>query len=590
MQQLSSEDKIQLLYKQIKDNNVGAYIIPREDEFNNEEVLLKDERLKWLTNFNGSAGLCIVSQDKSAVFVDGRYTIQANKQVDSNLYEVIDLSVDNIICWLKENCKDKTIGFDPFLLKAKFVNSLEKKNINLLPIDNNLIDNIWQYESKTQKSDIFLLEKKYTGKTSQEKIKQVAQELQKNKTSFLINTDPACTSWLFNIRANDLKNTPFVLGYSIVYADGKCVLYLDNQGLSQEAKNSLKDIQIKDKSCLIEDVKHSISTSNNKNVYVDYNNCSYAIYNIIKSSGAKIKDYVNPIILFKAQKNITEQNGMKEAHIQDGLAMVEFLYWLDQQDFKTKKLTELDLADKVDSIRLKNPKCVSLSFDTISAFGASASSPHYKADKDNFATLQEGNVLLLDSGGQYLSGTTDLTRTVAIGKVDSKIINISTLVLKGHIAVASCKFPNNTNGIQIDSLARVALWKEGLNYSHGTGHGVGSFLSVHEGNVSISPAYSKDRLIKEGNVLSNEPGYYEKNVWGVRIENLVLATKYNEDFLQFENLTLCPIDKNLINVDMLNKEEKDYINDYHKLVYKKLSLYIKEEEILKWLANATSPI
>ncbi len=578
-------EKIRSLLKELSKIGGDVYILPSTDEFLNEYTPHYNKRLQWLTNFTGSNGFAIISKFHSVLFTDGRYMLQAAKELE-NSFKVINLSNENIFKYLKDNFKNKKIILDTRLFKKDFVDNLHKfYTESFIKHDRiQIVDKIWIDRPKEKVEKIFLLDKKYSGITADKKIKNL-KELFK-KYDFLILSSPESVCWLLNIRGFDLPNTPLVFCRAIL-SKKEIKFFIDKSKISKKNSNFSR---IKPKILhLYEFEKYLSDIPKDVKVYAD-KELSYFHYNILKKKNRAVTLGVDQCKLLKSQKNVVEIKLAKKSHIFDGIALVNFFYWLNKQDFK-EKITEYDVACKLEEFRQKNKNFFCPSFPTISAVGPNGAIIHYQPGK-KCKTLNSDCLYLCDSGGQYYGATTDVTRTVYLGKgqkPSKEIKYFYTLVLLGHINISMLKFPTATRGVQIDILGRQALWMNGFDYNHGTGHGVGSFLGVHESPFGISKTFNEFAL-KPGVIISNEPGYYKKGSFGIRIENLLLVKNSNiKDFLEFETLTLCPYERNLIDKKLLNKDQINWLNNYHQNVYKKLSKFVNSK-VKTWLKMKTKKI
>lgn len=569
-------EQITKLRKLLVQKKLDGYLVPMRDEFGSEYVPPQYRRLEYITNFTGSNGFAVILKNKAGFFTDGRYTLQAKKEVSSKIFELNDFAEKNEIDWLIKNTKPKSkIGFDPqvFSIAAikKYQEKLDKKNIKLVEIEN-LVDVIWKEKSEYKTSKILKLENKYSGKSAKEKISEITKNL---KADFLVLTNPESICWALNIRSHDIPSTPVLLCYAIISKKGEVIIYSLNNSKIDGIKNKKFAEFYKDLSAL-----------KNKSVQIDINSTPQSVLNSLKKQKAKIIEEKDPCIILRALKNKTEIKNIKTAHIKDGVALTKFFCWLEENI--NKNLDEYKIAEILENFRKENQNFLFPSFDTIAGYAENGAIIHYRARKENCKKLKTENILLLDSGGQYLEGTTDVTRTVALGKVSDEQKRNYTLVLKGHIAIASAKFPKGTSGAQIDALARIPLWKEYKDYKHGTGHGVGFCLNVHEGPHGISKHYTTP--LEAGMVISNEPGFYKENAYGIRIENLVVVKESkNKNFFEFETLTQFPFDKNLIDTSILEKDEINWLNNYHELVYKNLSSYLSKKENT-WIKKVTAKL
>ena len=559
--------RIKLLRSKFIQHKIDGYVVPKNDQFFSEYAA--EDRLKIISNFSGSAGLAIVLKKKSYLFVDGRYTIQAQQQSGKKfkIIEIHKFLPFKII-------KNLKLGFDPSLFTRKQLNVYFNNSLILKPINKNLVDEI--YKDKTSKNKIFFsLTNKVAGKTFQSKINNVRNILKRNKADYLFVSAPENVAWLLNIRGSDNPNSPIPNCRLIIGKDKE--LFLITQ--KEKTLKIIKDKKLSKKQIINpKKFKDLINKLKGYKFIIDPLSCSLLNENIIKSK-FKIINKDDPCYKLKSIKNSSEIKHMINAHIEDGLALTKFIFWI--KNINKKKITEVDAQNKLEKFRKLNKNYLFPSFNTIAGTGSNGAIVHYRASKESNKTIKKSDVFLCDSGGQYMFGTTDVTRTICFSKQPNSIKNVYTKVLKGHIAVVTSNLKKFNNGKKIDVRARQFLKKDGLDYAHGTGHGVGFFSNVHEGPQSISK-YNTIKL-EEGMIISNEPGYYKKNHYGIRIENLVYVKK-NKKKLQFENLTLAPIEKDLINYDLLNKNEKNYLFNYHLNVYTKHSKFLNKKE-KKWLAG-----
>ena len=559
--------RINELRKNFNELKIEGYVVPKNDEFFSEYA--KNDRLKTISNFSGSAGFAIILKKTNYLFVDGRYTLQAQKESGKN-FKIIEIhkKLPNKII------KNITLGLNPKLFTTKQLKYYfsNKTKIKLINID--LIDNI--YSSKVNKSKPFYsLKKEITGEDHRSKIRKVRKFIKSNKADYLFVSAPENVAWLLNIRGNDNPNSPLP-NCRLLIGKGEEFFLVSNKF---KALRLIKEKKI-NSAQIIEPQKFdtTIKGLKNKNFIIDNKSCSIFYENMIKSR-FKIKDKDDPCYLLKSIKNPTEISHTVNAHIHDGVALTKFIYWIKNENKKI--INEIDAQNKLEKFRKLNKNYLFPSFNTIAGTGSNGAIVHYKALKEHTKIIRKKDIFLCDSGGQYKYGTTDVTRTICFSKQKKNIKNIFTKVLKGHIAVAQTNLNKDDTGKKIDVRARKFLKQDGLDYAHGTGHGVGFFLNVHEGPQSISK-YNTIK-IKYGMILSNEPGYYKKDKFGIRIENLIYVKK-NKKKLYFENLTLAPIEKELINFNLLNNQEKEYLFKYHLNVYSKISKHLNLKE-RKWLAN-----
>ena len=559
--------RIKILVKKFKKYKIDGYVIPKNDQFFSEYS--EEDRLKIISNFSGSAGFSIILKNKNYLFVDGRYTIQAHKE-SANNFKIVDYN--NIF-----NCnlfKNLTLGIDPKVFTSEQIRNFFYKHNKIKIIEKNLVDEIYKKNSKSNKS-FYSLEDKIVGENYKKKIFKIINYIKKNKSDFLFITAPENVAWLLNIRGWDNPNSPIPNCHLLI--DKKNNLYLiskKNKASKLIREKKLKSSQIIDP----KNFKDLIFTLKGEKVIIDKKTCSIFYEDILKNK-FKILKKEDPIYLYKSIKNKKEIKNMINTHIIDGVALTKFIYWIKK--INKKKISEFDAQNKLEFFRKKNKNYLFPSFNTIAGTGGNAAIVHYRATKKYTKKINKKDIFLCDSGGQYKYGTTDVTRTICFSTPKENIKNIFTRVLKGHIAVVNSNLNNHTSGKIIDIKARKYLKEINLDYEHGTGHGVGFFLNVHEGPQAISK-FNKIK-IREGMILSNEPGYYKKNLFGIRIENLIYVKK-EKNKLYFENLTLAPIDKDLIDYNLLTNKEKNYLFRYNLNNYSKLSKYLNFNE-KKWLAS-----
>jgi Xaa-Pro aminopeptidase len=573
-------NKLNALRDFLKNEGLSALIIPRTDEFQNEYIAPYAERLKWLTGFSGSAGTTVIGLEKAAFFTDGRYIIQAKEEVPP-FYEVHLLSQKTPSQWISETLTpQEKVGYDPRLFTET---QLKRFDRPLVPIHVNPIDQLWTDRPCPSLDFIQIHPLTYTGESDESKRKRIGASLQTDQA--LIT---ACDSiaWLLNIRGNDIPHTPLVQSVCLLHKDGSYDLFVDLNKVTGEMFN-----YIQQGGGRAVDIQHLLFHLQKLEggCQVDPHTTPVILIQTLEQAGIKVLRLEDPCILPKALKNEVEIQGVIQAHLQDGLALCRFFTWLDTQPLQGET-TEISAAQKLYEFRTKGQHFKDLSFETISALGAHGAIVHYRVSSESDVPLKKNELYLLDSGGQYLTGTTDVTRTMTLGKPTAEQKDHFTRVLKGHIAIAQLIFPKETAGIQIDALARQFLWQIGADYEHGTGHGVGSYLSVHEGPQRISKWVANTRL-QPGMILSNEPGYYKEGEYGIRIESLirVIEVPNMKGFYGFEILTLVPIDLKLIDTSLLTSPEKTWINSYHQRVFDTLSPHL-DGETNKWLKTATKAI
>ena len=563
-------EKINKLKKKLKREKIDGYLVPKNDEFFGEYTPTKNDRLNYISGFSGSYGFALILRNKSYLFVDGRYTLQANKQSGKN-FKVVTIPNKMPSNILKN--RKYLIGFDPKLFtKTTLKTFFSKSNCKLKPLNNNLIDEIWTRKIKKNSNKFYCLPSHSVGSSYQLKIKKVIENLKRKKADFQFITASENNAWLLNVRGNDTEFSPIPHSYILISKNKKIKFFCNLNKISSSVRRSLRNIEF----VQIQKTFTFLSDINDKKFIIDKNTCSVFFEDIV-SKNNKIINFQDPIYNLKAIKSKKEIANTKLAHIRDGAALTKYLFWI-KNNFDKKRITEISASNKLFELRKKNKNFKSLSFPTISGSGPNGSIIHYKASKRSNRELKKGDIYLVDSGGQYEFGTTDVTRTLSLNNCNERIKNIFTRVLKGHIAVTKFNLKNHTKGFSIDKAARKYLKQINLDYAHGTGHGVGYYLNVHEGPHAIS---KKNKFtFKEGMVVSNEPGYYEKNNFGIRIENLIYVKKDNNKIF-FENLTMVPIDKNLIDFNILNKKEKDWLNNYHKKVFSCLKKYMNKTEIIE---------
>ena len=559
--------RINLFRKKFKINKIDGYIVPKNDEFFGEYS--SHDRLESISNFDGSAGFAIILKDKNFLFVDGRYTIQARKQSGKNfrIVEIHKFLPHKIINNLK-------LGFDPNLFTERQLKIYFKNTSTLVPLSKNLVDQI-NKKRNIKNKPFFSMNKKIVGESHISKINKIIKKIVSYKADYIFISAPENVAWLLNIRGHDNPNSPIPNSRLLISKKKEIFLFADKYKVSKIAKEKrFKKFKIID----LNNFEKVIKKIRAGKIIIDSLTCSIKNQSIIQSR-FEIISKNDPCYLLKSLKNKIELKNMINAHVEDGVALTKFIYWIKK--INKKKITEIDAEKKLEKFRKMNKNYLFPSFNTIAGTGSNGAIVHYRATKNSNRIIKKKDIFLCDSGGQYKFGTTDVTRTICFSKQPETIKNNFTKVLKGHIAVATTDINKYSKGKQIDIKARKFLKKDGLDYAHGTGHGVGFFLNVHEGPQSISK-YNSIKL-EEGMVISNEPGYYKKGFYGIRIENLVFIKK-DKKKLNFENLTLAPIEKDLINFDLLSKKEKNYLFDYHLNVYTKISKFLDIKE-RKWLAG-----
>jgi Xaa-Pro aminopeptidase len=588
--------RVKALRAHLKKLKLTGFIVPRQDEFQGEYVAAYAERLKWLTGFAGSWGVAILTLTKGAIFVDGRYTVQVREQTDVNAFKPHHLIEDPPSAWIERTLrKNDRLGYDPWLVTADLAQRLEascaKVGAKLIPVSDNPIDAIWEDQPPRPAHPLSVQPRQFAGLGIADKQKLVAKLLTEAKADASVLTEPDAVAWAFNIRGADVPYTPVVLAYAIMKRKGKAELFIDKAKLPEDVTAHLKTHVTVRAAGEFESSLKALGKARAA-VQLDGNWAPARVRAVLSKSGARINEARNVCVLPKAKKNPTEQEGARAAHRRDGVAMSRFLCWLEGAA-RQGGLTEVSVAEKLRAFREKTGELLDLSFSTISAAGPHAAIPHYSVSAESSLPLKQNEIFLIDSGGQYQDGTTDITRTVIVGEPADEMKDRFTRVLKGMIGVSRLRFPKGTMGSQIDALARQHLWAAGLDYDHGTGHGVGSYLSVHEGPARINKT---DRTALEpGMILSNEPGYYKPGHFGIRIENLLLIqdNKMGDGeeraMMSFETLTLCPIDRRLIATHLLTREELQWLDAYHARVAKEIGAFLDGQEAT-WLQEACAPL
>jgi Xaa-Pro aminopeptidase len=586
---------VPLLRTALNKYKIDGYLIPHEDEWQNEYLPASHDRLMIATGFSGSAGFAIIMKDSAHIFVDGRYAEQVIVQTEPSIFKIHSLIDAPPSQWLGQSApKDAKIGYDARLFTPdaleSLINGAKSNNVELIEITNNLIDEIWENRPAFPQGTMKVQKIEFAGENSSSKISRIAEDLQNKSQDCVVLTAPMALAWVFNIRGNDVSRTPLTLGSAIINSDGTSILFVDLQKMNPEVRAHLGNgVLIKSDS----EFEPYLATLANKKTLVDNKTTAAHYFNILEKTGAIITKGQDPSILPRATKNPTEINGMQKAHIIDGVAMARFLAWFDQTAPKGE-LTEIDACIKLEEFRRLAPEIKDLSFDSISGAGKNGALPHYRVNVETNNKIENGSFFLIDSGGQYECGTTDITRTISVGEISDEMKDRFTRVLKGHIALSMVKFPANTPGCMLDTLARMALWQGGFDYDHGTGHGVGAYLGVHEGPQRIAKNLANIPLL-EGMVVSNEPGFYKSGEYGIRIENLQYVTKAETPIggeramHSFQTLTLAPIDKRAIDFSLLNKAEVDWLNNYHSRVFREIGPYLNDSD-RDWLKAATKSI
>jgi len=581
----------------LSSQNLNGFIVPKADEHQGEYVAPRAERLEWLSGFSGSAGMAVVLEDRAALFVDGRYTLQARDEVNPDHFEFRHLTNEPATEWISDQMTaGQRLSYDPWLHTPSQVTRLQavcaRAGVELVALDANPVDAIWRDQPDAPRSPAVAHDEAFAGEPSADKRSRIARELKDMDVDTLVITAPDSIAWLLNIRGNDVPFTPFTLSFALLHSDSGVDWFVDSEKAAEGLSEHLgADVRMRAPDRLGAHLDQLAETG--KAVHLNAAGVPMWIYLRLESGGARIKRGDDPCQLAKAQKNPTELNGIRAAHIRDGVAVCRFLAWLDKTAPAGGE-SEISVGNYLEMMRSENQFFQGLSFPTISGSGPNGAIVHYRVSEQTNRDLDQNSFLLVDSGGQYLDGTTDITRTVALGAVGEPLRDNFTRVLKGHIALASAKFPKGTTGSQLDVLARMPLWQVGRDYDHGTGHGVGAYLSVHEGPQRISKLPNSVALLP-GMIISNEPGYYKSGAYGIRIENLVAVKAADtgadteKEMFEFETLTLAPIDRNAINTGLLSDEEINWLNSYHRLVLEQIGPLV-DEPTRDWLERATAAL
>ena len=585
-------ERVQAVRAELSRRGLTGFIIPHADEYQNEYLPAYARRLTWLTGFTGSAGTAVVLSNHATIFVDGRYTLQVRDQVDRRAFEPRHLSEETVHSWLSGVLQPSDrLGYDPWLHTPEDVKQLREAcagaKAALIPCEPNPIDAVWVDRPDPPDSLVVPHDLIYAGKSSEAKRHELALTLQQNEIDVVALAASDSVAWLFNIRGGDVAHTPVPLGLALLRRDGTASLFLDEHKISQFLASHLgSDVQIRP----MLEFKEALDQLGQAGARVSCDptrTASWIPERLIRA-GARVIEGEDPCVLPKACKNAVEINGTRAAHKRDGAAVCRFLAWVDREAYKGT-LSELDAQSYLDDCRRRHARCRDVSFPTISAAGPNGAIVHYRATQEHHRLLEPGHLYLVDSGGQYPDGTTDITRTIAVGSPTPEQRDRYTRVLKGHVDLATAVFPPGTTGAQLDALARRPLWDVGLDYAHGTGHGVGSYLSVHEGPQRISRSGSV--ALQPGMVMSNEPAYYKAGEYGIRLENLVVVVPWtrNKEWLAFETITLVPFDPSLIDVTVLNADEREWLNAYHARVRDTVSPLV-DAATAEWVSRATEPL
>ncbi len=573
-----------------------GFVIPRADQQQNEYVPPSEERLAWLTGFTGSAGMAIALLQEAAIFVDGRYTVQAPKQVDTNAWSVQSLVEPPPDNWIADHLKaGDRLGFDPWLHTTAAAERLKaacaKAGAELVAVETNPIDAVWHERPTPPLGAVTIHPMEYAGESEADKLARIRAEMAKLHVDAIVLSDSHAVAWTFNIRGADVSHTPLPLSYALVPRDGRPQIFIDHRKLSNSSRSHLEaSADVQEPDALVTSLRDLAASG--ASIALDGATAADALSRLITEAGGTPVRSSDPIAMLKAMKNPVEIKGTTTAHRRDAVALARFLAWIDREAPKGG-LTEIDTVEALETFRRNTGALKDVSFPTIAGTGPNGAIVHYRVTRKSNRRIALGDLLLIDSGAQYEDGTTDVTRTIAIGEPTDEMRDRFTRVLRGHIAIARAVFPDGTTGAQIDSFARQFLWHAGLDFAHGTGHGVGSYLSVHEGPARISKLGATP--LKRGMILSNEPGYYKTDAFGIRIENLELVVEAKIDgaeqpMNEFQTLTLAPIDRRLINAHRISKRELSWINDYHARVRREITPLIDDEETRTWLHAATEPL
>jgi Xaa-Pro aminopeptidase len=586
----SHADRLTRLREWLACEGLGGFLLPVTDEYQGEYSADYARRVTWLTGFDGSAGMAIILQDRAFLLVDGRYTLQAAQEVDATQYTIYNSGERSIADCLKDAAPPRPVGYDPWLMTHQQLERLRQAwpEGTLQQVATNPIDGLWAGQPARPCHPIAPHAKEYAGRDFEDKLAEITLSLQAKGVDAFVVTLPDSICWLLNVRGEDVPYNPLALVYAVLSASGACTLFVEEGQVTPEVEAHLGGrVSLHPAQGI---APWLASLSKGKSIGMDAATAPVWFYDTVVANSGKVVWIPDPVIAAKAVKNMAELVGMRRAHAVDGAAVTRFLHWFECK--APANVTELDIVEHLERFRQQHSDYRGGSFATIAGSGPNGAIVHYRADEQSNRTLLSNDILLLDSGGQYPYGTTDITRTVARGEVSEEFRRHFTLVLKGHVALAQARFPEGTSGGQLDALARLPLWQAGLDYDHGTGHGVGAYLCVHEGPQRISKKGS-DVALRPGMILSNEPGYYQAGDYGIRIENLVLvvekASQGERRFLGFETLTLCPIDTRLVDAALLSMEERAWLNEYHARVWGVIAPQLEAEQA-EWLRARTLPL
>ena len=588
--------RLEALRDELARRGIDGFVVPRADEHQGEYVARQSQRLAWLTGFTGSAGMAIVLADRAAIFIDGRYTLAVRNQVDVDAFVPHQVPEQSAEAWIAENLpKGGRLGFDPWLQtvdgQERFARAAQRAGGSFVPLDSNPVDAVWHDRPPAPLAPVLPHPVEFAGESSEARRSRIGGIVSARGADVALLTAPDSIAWLLNVRGGDVPRTPFALGFALLHSDGHVDLYMDRRKLPERTIAWLGNAVTLAPTRELGDALTTLGKME-KRVLIESSTAPYWAATRLQESGATIVKDADPVSLPKACKNAVELEGIRTAHRRDGAAVSRFLGWLARES-PSGKLREIEVSDRLQASRQESGALRDLSFDTISGAGPNGAIVHYRATEGSERTLEPGNLYLVDSGGQYRDGTTDITRTVAVGTPTPEMRDRFTRVLKGHIALGTARFPAGTTGSQLDALARYSLWQAGLDYDHGTGHGVGAYLSVHEGPHRISKV-ANNVALQPGMVVSNEPGYYKTGAYGIRIENLVAVKEVeipgaDRRYYEFETLTLAPIDLNCIDLALLTGPEKAWLNAYHTRVREVVGPQV-DEATRAWLAEATRAI
>jgi Xaa-Pro aminopeptidase len=592
----ASPPRVAALRAELAGRGLDGFIVPHADRHQSEYLPASEERLAWLTGFTGSAGTAVILKDRAVLFTDGRYTLQAREQADPAIFAIENIADTKADKWLEAHLPaGAKLGFDPWLHTTDAAEKLGKAcaaaGATLVAVETNPVDAIWSGRPQASRGAIVLHDLRYAGEDASAKLARIRAEIGKLRADALVISDPQALAWTFNIRGADIAHVPVPLGFAIVRKEGRPALYLDGRKLTNEVRHALEGLaDLREPAAFASDLGALAATQ--AALRLDQSTAADALTRIVTTQGGKPVRGPDPIALMKAVKNPVEIDGARAAQRRDGAALTKFHAWFDREA-PGGGLTEIDAVEALENFRRESGQLKDISFPTIAGSGPNGAVVHYRVTRHSNRRIAPGELFLIDSGAQYQDGTTDVTRTIVVGEPSAEMRDRFTRVLKGHIAIARAVFPDGTSGAQLDTLARQDLWAAGLDFDHGTGHGVGSYLSVHEGPARISKLGTE--ALKRGMILSNEPGYYKTGAYGIRIENLLLVTEApkvagaEKPLNRFETLTLAPIDRRLIEPERLTAEEIAWVDDYHRRVRETLSPLV-DAQTRDWLDQATAAL